>query len=695
MPRSPENELVFLPLGGVGEIGMNLALYGYGPRHDRTWIAVDFGVSFAHADLPGVDLVFPDIGYLEEERINLLGIVITHAHEDHFGALVDLWPRLEVPVYATAFTANLLAAKIASEPDAAPVPVNLVRPGERITLGPFEVEYINVAHSIPESNALAIRTPLGLVLHSGDWKLDDQPTVGLPTDAARLKAIGEEGVLALISDSTNAMREGRSPSESEVERELSEIIRSAKGRRVAFTTFASNVGRLRSVALAAREAGRDVVVVGRAMRRVIDVATELGMLDDTPPFLTEDAYAYLPRGKVVVLLTGSQGEPRAALARVAFDDHPRIELAEGDIVVFSARAIPGNEYEIIRIMNALTERGIRVITDRDRLVHTSGHPRRGEMRELYGWLKPRIAIPVHGEPMHLAAHADLARELGVETVVEVEDGIMTRLAPDPVAQIDEIELRRLYKDGRLIADLEGTGVVERRRLSFAGHVTVAIVVNARGEVQDEPQVDLIGIARDRRQRAADGGDGDGGRPGDAGFGSAAGAPRRRRARRGRAAGGARGHRPDLGQKARLHRLRLGRMSTAMIGRLNHVAIAVADLGAAAALYRNMLGATVSEPVEMPEHCVTTVFVELPNTKIELIAPLGDDSPLAGFLERNPFGGVHHICYEVADVRAASAALSARGARVLDGEPKIGAHGKRVIFVHPKDFLGTLIELEEA
>ncbi len=495
MPHAPHDELVFLPLGGVGEIGMNLALYGYGPRHNRSWLAVDFGVSFAHGDLPGVDLVFPDIGYLEEERTNLLGIVVTHAHEDHFGALVDLWPRLRVPVYATAFTANLLAAKIAAEPDAAPVPVNVVKPGDHITLGPFAVEYINVAHSIPESHALAIRTPLGTVLHSGDWKLDDHPTVGEPTDVARLKAIGEEGVLALISDSTNALREGRSPSESEVERELAEIVRRAKGRRVAFTTFASNVGRLRSVAKAAREAGRDVVVVGRAMRRVIDVATELGMMDDMPPFLTEEAYAYLPRDKVVVLLTGSQGEPRAALARVAFDDHPRIELAEGDIVVFSARAIPGNEYDIIRIMNALTERGIHVITSDHRLVHTSGHPRRGEMRELYGWLKPRIAIPVHGEPMHLAAHADLARDLGVETVVEVEDGIMTRLAPDPVAQIDEIELKRLYKDGRLIADLEGIGVVERRRLSFAGHVTIAIVTNQKGEVLDEPHVNLIGIAR--------------------------------------------------------------------------------------------------------------------------------------------------------------------------------------------------------
>jgi ribonuclease J len=493
MPRTPQDELVFLPLGGVGEIGMNLALYGYGPRHDRMWLAVDFGVSFAHADLPGVDLIFPDVGYLEEERKSLLGIVITHAHEDHFGALVDLWSRLAVPVYATAFTANLLAAKIAAESDARPVPVNVVKAGDRIKIGPFEVEYINVAHSIPESHALAIRTPLGLVLHSGDWKLDDHPTVGLPTDIERLKAIGEEGVLALISDSTNAMREGASPSETEVEREIAEIVRSARGRRVAFTTFASNVGRLRSVAIAAREAGRDVVVVGRAMRRVIDVAAELGMLDDMPPFLTEEAYAYLPREKVVVLLTGSQGEPRAALARVAFDDHPRIELAEGDLVVFSARAIPGNESDIHRIMNALTERGIRVITSEERLVHTSGHPRRGEMRQLYGWLKPRIAIPVHGEAMHLAAHADLARALGVETVVEVEDGIMTRLAPGPVAQVDEIEPRRLYKDGRLIASLEGIGVAERRRLSYVGHVTIAIVVDGRGEVRGEPQINLLGI----------------------------------------------------------------------------------------------------------------------------------------------------------------------------------------------------------
>ena len=492
--------MVFLPLGGVGEIGMNLALYGLGRKHDRTWLAVDFGVAFAHADLPGVDLVFPDISFLEEERTNLAGIVITHAHEDHFGALIDLWPRLRVPVYATAFTANLLAAKALGEPGAQAVPVTVVKPGQRIQVGLFEVEYINVAHSIPESHALAIRTPLGTILHTGDWKLDETPTVGLPTDVARLKAIGAEGVLALVCDSTNAMRDGRSPSEAEVALELIEIVKQTKGR-VAFTTFASNVGRIKSIALAAKGAGRNVVICGRALRRVIDVAGELNMLDDMPPFLDEDAFAHLPRDKVVAILTGSQGEPRAALARVSTDDHPRIELVSGDLVVFSARAIPGNEMEVNRIINALTARGIRVVTDRDRLVHVSGHPRRGELMEMYSWIKPQIAIPVHGEPMHLAAHADLARELGVETVVEIKDGVMTCLAPAPVREVDQLDIERLYKDGRLISDIDGVGIPDRRKLAFAGHVAVSIVIDRKGEQAADPDIALTGLpAKDAENR---------------------------------------------------------------------------------------------------------------------------------------------------------------------------------------------------
>ena len=490
MAQAPE--LVFLPLGGVGEIGMNLALYGFGQRDRRSWLAVDFGVAFAHADLPGVDLILPDIDFLEKRRASLAGIVITHAHEDHLGALIDLWPRLRVPVYATAFAANLLAAKVAGEPGAAAVPITLVTPGERVAIGPFEVEYINVAHSIPESNALAIRTALGTVVHSADWKLDDTPTVGAPTDEARLRAIGEEGVLALVCDSTNALREGRSPSEAEVGRELADIISTAR-RRVAFTAFASNVGRIRSIALATGAAGRNLVVVGRAMRRIIDVSQELGLLEGAPPFLGEDAYPELPPDKVVALLSGSQGEPRAALARVAVGSHPRVELAAGDIVVFSARAIPGNELDINRIVNALTARRIRVLTDRDRLVHVSGHPRRDELREIYRWLKPKIAIPVHGEAMHLAAHADLARELAVPAVLTIADGDMVRLAPDPVEQIDEIAAGRLYKDGLIVGGIDAVGVTERRRLSFAGHVGVSVVIDRRGDLLADPQVSPFGL----------------------------------------------------------------------------------------------------------------------------------------------------------------------------------------------------------
>ncbi|KAB2863189.1 MAG: ribonuclease J, partial [Bauldia sp.] len=436
-PKAGREELVFLPLGGVGEIGMNLGLYGYGPPNGRAWVAVDFGIAFAGPDVPGVDIVYPDIAYLEEERANLEGILITHAHEDHFGALIDLWPRLRVPVFATAFTAGLLKAKLASEPGAETIPITVVAAGQRFTVGPFHVEYINVAHSIPEANALALHTPLGTVLHTGDWKLDDDPAVGEPTNAARLRALGDAGVLALVGDSTNAMRDGRSPGETEVTREIAEIIRTARGR-VAFTSFSSNVGRIRSIALAAASCRRDVVVVGRAMRRVIDVATELGMLDGVPPFLDEEALPYLPREKIVALLTGSQGEPRAALARAAADEHKNVELAPGDIVVFSSRAIPGNEVAINRIINQFTMRGIRVITDRDRLVHVSGHPRRDELREMYRWVRPTIAVPVHGEAMHLAAHADLADEMGVKTVLAIENGTMIRLAPGPAEEIDDV-----------------------------------------------------------------------------------------------------------------------------------------------------------------------------------------------------------------------------------------------------------------
>src|ERR1700691_3657952 len=358
-----QGELVFAPLGGFGEIGMNLSIYGVGNGQRRQWLIVDCGVSFASEEhLPGVDLIMPDIRYLIEERKNILGLVLTHGHEDHMGALIDLWPKLNVPIYATPFTAALFEAKRLGEPRAPKIPVNVVPLGGRLALGPFTVDFINVSHSIPESSALAIRTPAGTVVHTGDWKIDPTPLLGGVTDALRLTALGNEGVLALVGDSTNAVRDGRSNSEADVAKTIAELIRTAPAR-VAVTTFASHVDRLRAVADAARAADREVVVVGRAMERVVQVARETGYLDGVQDFRDAQSYGYLPPDKVLALCTGSQGEPRAALARIGEDEHPEVTLGKGDRVIFSSRAIPGNEKAVARVINGLVAQGVEVITD--------------------------------------------------------------------------------------------------------------------------------------------------------------------------------------------------------------------------------------------------------------------------------------------------------------------------------------------
>lgn len=491
MTRSSD-QLVFVPLGGLGEIGMNAALYGWGPEGRRKWILVDCGLSFAGPEAPGVDIVLPDLRYIVEERANLLGIVITHAHEDHIGALAALWPSLRAPVYCTRFAAGLLSTRRLSEPGAPKVEINTVAQGGSIQLGPFDIEFVPVAHSIPESNALAIRTSAGLVIHTGDWKIDPTPLVGLPTDEKRLRELGDEGVLALICDSTNVMRDGTSPSEADVSAKLKELVQSAPGR-VAVTTFASNVARLRAVAEAAVAADREVVVVGRAMDRVIDVARECGYLDGIPAFRPIEAYGYLPRDKVVALLTGSQGEPRAALSRIAADDHPEIALSPGDRVIFSSRTIPGNEKAVGNIHNALARDRIDIITDRTQLVHVSGHPRREEMARLYGWLKPKIVIPAHGEDLHLAEHEAFARGLGVKTVVRAGNGDVVEIAADGARKIDEVPHGRLYQDGMLLVNALEKTVQERRRLSFAGMVSVAVAIDERGGIAGDAEIAVLGL----------------------------------------------------------------------------------------------------------------------------------------------------------------------------------------------------------
>ncbi|HEX9168316.1 MAG TPA: ribonuclease J [Roseiarcus sp.] len=496
-----DSELVFAALGGLGEIGMNCALYGFGPANARQWLMVDLGVAFAGEDLPGVDLIMPDLSFVEKAKKNLVGIVITHAHEDHIGALAELWPDLGAPVYMTRFAAGLAEARRLGEPGAPKIPLKIVAQGEKVAIGPFAVEFIAVAHSIPESSALAIRTPAGLVVHTADWKIDPSPIIGAPTDEARLKALGDEGVLALVCDSTNVLREGESPSERDVAKTLAWLIGEAKGR-VVVTTFASNVARLRSAAEAGFAAGRQVCILGRAIERVVAVARECGMLDGVPPFLGMDAFERLPRDRILALATGSQGEPRAALARMAGDDHPTAELSAGDTVIFSSRTIPGNEKAVGKIVNAFARAGVEVVTDRTALVHVSGHPRRAEVAKMYGWVRPRIAVPAHGEPVHLTEHADFARAQGVSQVLRAFNGDMIRLAPGEVSVSGKVTSGRRAKDGAILLPPNQESVRQRRRLSFAGVVSIAIALTPRGEMAGDPDVMIAGLPERTREGAA-------------------------------------------------------------------------------------------------------------------------------------------------------------------------------------------------
>ena len=487
-------ELVFAPLGGLGEVGMNAALYGYGSARAKKWILVDCGLGFPGPELPGVELMFPDLSSVEKLGRDLLAIVITHAHEDHIGALAAMWPKLRCPVYATPFAAGLAEMRRLSEPGAPKIEISRVGPGAVLELGPFRVEYIAMAHSIPEACALAIRTPAGLAIHTGDWKIDPEPGIGYRTDEARLRALGDEGVDALICDSTNILREGDSFSETDVARALKPLIAEAAGR-VLVTTFASNVQRVRAVAEAAQAAGRSVVVAGRALDRTIEVAREGGYLDGVGPFYSLDYLATLPRNRTVIIATGSQGEPRAAMARAAEGEHPAIKLAPGDRVIFSSRAIPGNTRDVHRVINKLCDLGVEVVTDHDHLVHCSGHPRRGEVARMYEWTRPRAAVPAHGEAQQLTRHAAFAKEHGVEQVVSARNGDVVRLAPGAPAVVGKIAAGRIYKDGEVIVSDRENAVRERAKLGFAGVVSIALAVDRHGELAGDPDVVFAGLPK--------------------------------------------------------------------------------------------------------------------------------------------------------------------------------------------------------
>lgn len=487
--RRPDPEaLYFLPLGGSGEIGMNLNLY----RHAGKWIMVDLGVTFADASLPGIDLVLPDISFIEERRDDLLAIVLTHAHEDHFGAVPYLWPRLRCPVYATAFTAELLRAKLAEAGLLGEVPLHEVDLGGSISLGPFDVTYITLTHSILEPNALEIRTSAGTVLHTGDWKIDPQPLIGDVTDEAKLREIGEAGVLAMVCDSTNVFNPGESGSESMVRDNLTRIIGDRQGR-VAVTAFASNVTRIQSIAEAGAANGRHIVLVGRSMKRTVAAARATGYLEDLPPLLDEDEGAHLPPDRVLYICTGSQGEVRGAMARIAAGDHPRITLESGDTVIFSSRQIPGNERTIFALYNRFALRGIEIVTERDDTVHVSGHPCRDELAQMYQWVNPGISVPVHGEARHLFEHARFARSLQVPTTVVPENGSVVRLGPGKAEIVDHVPSGRLVVDGSQIVPADGAALVERRRLLYHGYLGVSLAVDGAGALLAEPGIAPQGV----------------------------------------------------------------------------------------------------------------------------------------------------------------------------------------------------------
>ena len=492
----PDDELVFLPLGGSNEIGMNFNLYGYGPAHDRKWIVVDLGVTFGDVTTPGVEIIMPDPTYIEEYADDIIGIVLTHAHEDHIGAVGRLWPRLRAPLYATPFTAFLLREKLREAGILDQVSLTEVPLSGKLTLGPFELELITLTHSIPEPNGVAIRTPLGVILHTGDWKIDPDPLLGDATDQAAIERLGDEGVLAMVCDSTNVFVDGRAGSEADVRVAMTKLIGSLTGK-VAVACFASNVARMDTAIRAAEACGRRVCLVGRSMHRMAAAASSVGLFQGIKAFVSESEANGLPDNGILYLCTGSQGEPRAALSRIAEGDHPHVKLSKGDHCVFSSRVIPGNEIGIRNLQNKLADRGVRLYTERDHPgIHVSGHPCRDELKDMYQWARPRIAVPTHGERRHLMEHAALARDLQVPEQVSPRNGDMVRLAPGRAAIIDEVKSGRLYVDGGMTTEENAEPLRERKHMATNGILIVTVAIDGKGRLASDIEVRSVGLPGD-------------------------------------------------------------------------------------------------------------------------------------------------------------------------------------------------------
>lgn len=493
--ETPKAEMVMVPLGGVGEIGMNCMMYGYGLPGDYRWIMVDLGLTFAGPREPGVEIIVPDITFAENEKHNIEAIILTHAHEDHYGAIPDLWESLEVPIYATPFTASMLRAKLSREGLENVVPIKEVSRRAKFDVGPFSVEMIDMAHSIPEPLGLHIKTDAGTLFHTGDWKLDPDPIVGPPTDENRIKELGNEGIDILVCDSTNATREGTSISEVDVAKTIKDIIANAK-QRVVVTTFASNVARIKSVAEAAYASGRYVILAGRALERVVNIAKETGYIPEDYAFLSDEDFQHLPSKECVVLATGSQGEGRAAMARIAEGSHPKIKLKPKDMVIFSSRTIPGNERSVGYIINLLAGMDLNIVTESDAPVHVTGHPRRGELEQLYSWVKPNVLVPVHGEEHHLRSQAEFAKSKGIQKIQMVRNGQLASILPAYPKIIDEVPNGRLYKDGYFILE-DDESIRVRRKISTLGTFTVSLVVDKKGDLIAAPSWSELGVPHEK------------------------------------------------------------------------------------------------------------------------------------------------------------------------------------------------------
>ena len=491
-----KDELIYCPLGGAGEIGMNMNLYGFGKDEDHKWIIIDLGVTFADDSVPGIDLIFPDTGFIESRKENLLGIVATHAHEDHIGAIALVWPKLKCKIYATPFTALLITEKFKEKKIDISKYLNVVNIGSTIELKPFKIEFISVTHSIVEPNGLRIETPVGNILHTGDWKYDPKPLVGKNIDSKRFKEIGNKGVIAMICDSTNVFSLGRSGSENDVRSSMLKIIERLK-KRIIVTSFASNVARMETVFYCAEKTGRQISLVGRSMHRIFNAAKKCGYLQNVIEPLDPRDAKNISRNKIVYLCTGSQGEPMGAMTRISNDVHPDVYLESGDTVIFSSKIIPGNEKKLYKLHNQLVRDGVEVISEENEFVHVSGHPNRDDLKDMYQWIKPNVVIPVHGEQRHMLEHISFAKEMNVPYPIKVENGDIVRLYPGNSPEVyDKAPYGKIYLDGKIGVDEDFKSIKERKNISSNGFLNIVIMATPKGNIHEEPVIILKGIPTD-------------------------------------------------------------------------------------------------------------------------------------------------------------------------------------------------------